>query len=313
MNTIKKIKNLLECGMKPKTLLGLTDNQINILHKRMVEQSTKTVVPKEDKAKINQLMSQKKSFEVYEQDDDENLTRSDSFGSRMLSKNTGQSLPHMSADMAPDGMDDDSDYDRYMMKDSEMKEGKKKTNPWAICTAQLGKEFGTTERSEWTKSQMKKYEACVMDVKSQDKKKKSEKSLDEMIESRILAIVENSLTIMTKRDILNLIEMKMSDTETPTKPREKTREKDVQKPKTPTRPKHKPRPKMEFGEDFEFAEPAVVPKQPKTSPGVKPTTKPGAPERKTPTRPKHKPRPKMGDETLPTWLSFDNLGIKFKK
>jgi len=312
MNTIKKIRNLLENGFSPKTILGLTDTQINVLHKRIVEQSTKTVVPKEDKAKINQLMSQKKSFEVYEQDDDENLTRSDSFGSAMLSKNTKQQIPHMSTDMAPDGMDDDSDYDREMMKDSEMKEAKQKTNPWAICTAQLGKEFGTTERSEWTKSQMKKYEACVMDVKSQGKKKKSEKSLDEMIESRILAIVENSLTIMTKKDILNLIEMKMSGTETPVKPREKTREKDTSKPKNPTLPKHKPRPKMEFGEDFEFAEPAVVPKPPKTSPGTRPTTRPGD-KPKNPTLPKHKPIPKMGDENLPTWLTFDKLGIKFKK
>jgi hypothetical protein len=35
---------------------------------------------------------------------------------------TGQEAPHMAADMAPDGMDDDSDNDRKMMADGEMEE-----------------------------------------------------------------------------------------------------------------------------------------------------------------------------------------------
>jgi hypothetical protein len=35
---------------------------------------------------------------------------------------TGQEAPHMSTDMAPDGMDDDSDNDRKMMADGEMEE-----------------------------------------------------------------------------------------------------------------------------------------------------------------------------------------------
>ena len=55
-----------------------------------------------------------------------------------------------------------------------MQEGKKqKKNPWAICTAQMGKEFGTTERSEWSKNQMEKYEDCVMGVKKTIKEGKN--------------------------------------------------------------------------------------------------------------------------------------------
>ena len=56
--------------------------------------------------------------------------------------------------------------------EGEVEEKKEKKNPWAICTAQLGKEFGTTERSEWSKKQTQKYERCVMDVKKGVKESK---------------------------------------------------------------------------------------------------------------------------------------------
>jgi len=52
MNTIKKIRNLLENGFSPKTILGLTDNQINVLHKRIVEQSTKLLFRKRIKQRL---------------------------------------------------------------------------------------------------------------------------------------------------------------------------------------------------------------------------------------------------------------------
>lgn len=57
--------------------------------------------------------------------------------------------------------------------EGEVEEKKEKKNPWAICTAQLGKEFGTTERSEWSKKQTQKYERCVMDVKKGIKENKN--------------------------------------------------------------------------------------------------------------------------------------------
>lgn len=44
-------------------------------------------------------------------------------------------------------------------------EKEEQKNPWAICTAQMGKEFGTTERNKWSKKQTNKYERCVKDVK----------------------------------------------------------------------------------------------------------------------------------------------------
>jgi len=78
------------------------------------------------------------------------------------------------------------------LEKKEMGEAKKKSqtkNPFAICTAQLKKEFGTSERSEWTKPQIKKYERCVMDVKKGVKEGVNpidvfiENEMDRMIES----------------------------------------------------------------------------------------------------------------------------------
>jgi hypothetical protein len=47
----------------------------------------------------------------------------------------------------------------------EAKKKGKKVNPWAVCTASIGEKIGSTERSDWTKSQKEKYERCVLDVK----------------------------------------------------------------------------------------------------------------------------------------------------
>jgi len=47
----------------------------------------------------------------------------------------------------------------------EAKKKGKKVNPWAVCTASIGEKIGSTERSEWSKTQTAKYERCVKDVK----------------------------------------------------------------------------------------------------------------------------------------------------
>lgn len=47
----------------------------------------------------------------------------------------------------------------------EAEEAEAKSNPWSICTTQMGNEFGTTEHSKWNKKQSQKYERCVKSVK----------------------------------------------------------------------------------------------------------------------------------------------------
>jgi len=106
-------------------------------------------------------------------------------------------------------------------KNGEMIEGKKGgKNPWAICTAQLKKEFGTSERSEWTKAQKNKYEKCVMDVKGKTKKDMKEANMiDSFIEDELLKMVESYMSPkITKRDLLKQIKEQAPDTKPVVKP-----------------------------------------------------------------------------------------------
>ena len=97
---------------------------------------------------------------------------------------------------------------------------KSKANPWAICTAQLKKEFGTSERSEWTKAQKNKYERCVMDVKGNSKKDMKEANMiDSFIEDQMNKMVESKLRPqITKRGLLNHLKEQAPDTKPVVKP-----------------------------------------------------------------------------------------------
>ena len=122
------------------------------------------------------------------------------------------------------------------------------------------------------------------------------------MENRINKLIEFHLSPkMTKGDLVRLV----SETETAPAP---------VKPKTPTKPKQdpdnpykvkpgvKPSPKAETKEQS----PTIAPPKPKTP------TKPSQPD--TPYRPKPgpKPAPKAGNDDVPSWLSFNKIGIKLK-
>jgi len=110
---------------------------------------------------------------------------------------------------------------------------KKKVNPCAICTAQLGKKFKTTERHLWNTKQKNKYERCVKDVKQSLKEGKNPVSL--FLESKIMNIVEKNIPArITKGDLMKFLQ---EDTKTaPAKPKTKPKTTPDEKPKT--RPKH---------------------------------------------------------------------------
>ena len=170
----------------------------------------------------------------------------------------------------------------------EMGETKKsKSNPWAICTAQLKKEFGTSERSEWTKTQMKKYERCVMDIKGQPKKDVKEANIiDSFIEDQMSKMVESHLNPQITKSAL-LRHLREYDTPT-TKP--------VVKPAKPTtKPTRRDNP-------FINPNPKVNP-DPKANTETKPIVKPAKPTTK-PTRrdnPFINPNPKVN--TTPKAIS----------
>jgi hypothetical protein len=174
--------------------------------------------------------------------------------------------------------------------ESEMKEGKKtkskKYNPWAICSSSVGRE------------DKEKYERCVMDVKKSVKEGKDPINL--FLEEKIVSLLEKHVQPkISKKEFINMI----SETETaPAKPKEKEKT-EKGKPKTPFSPKPgvKPAPKAKKEtNEAETAEPIVKPKTPTTKPKTPFSPKPGV-----------KPAPKAGKKSVPSWLKWDNFGLKF--
>ncbi len=174
----------------------------------------------------------------------------------------------------------------------------KKKNPWAICTSSLSDEFGTSERSEWTKSQMKKYEKCVLGVKKSIKEGRN--PYEYLIESMMESIIESHLTPkMSKSELLGFIQ------ET-TKEKEKTKEKE--RTTTPQRKNpYKPAPNTD---------PAPKGAGTKEKERTKEKEKTTTPQRKNPYKPAPNtdPAPKgKRKNDLPGFLKFDTLNIKFNK
>ena len=164
-----KINDLLIEGFSIETIGRLTKKQIDILHEKVVKEQT-GVVTKEKKVKDITISSG-------------------------TAKTSGAEIDGM-------GVRTDSAGNIHITK-SETAEEKKQTkkNPWAICTASLSDDFGTSERSEWTKSQMKKYERCVMGVKKNIKEGKN--PYETIIESKIMDIVSKHITPkITKKDFI---------------------------------------------------------------------------------------------------------------
>ena len=165
-----------------------------------------------------------------------------------------------------------SDYGNNPTKDADMdaddadgmdileaKKKKSKYNPWAVCTSQMGKEFGTTERSDWSKPQMAKYERCVKDVKKSIKEGKD--PYESLLESHIMELVGKHVN-----ENMQLVSFKKLD-----KPIGKSYTSKKSSPMEQAQPTTKPR---------------TAP--PKTKPGVKPSKpNPYQPPKETP---KEKPR-----------------------
>lgn len=249
---------LIDKGLSAKTLSKLTEGQINILHKKLIGEAqvttTQTVDLTADDVKggykvPDTVMAGKKNVvitpnpkspggvrieptaEEVKEDETDDVTDKNALGADALQNLTGQEAPHDANDMAPDGMDDDSDDDRKMMGMAEAKN--KEQNPWAICTAQLGKEFKTTERSQWSPKQKAKYERCVKDVKKSLKEGKNPVSL--FLENEIMRIVEKNLPPrITKGDLVKYLS-EQGPAVAPTKPKPTVK---PGKPETRPRPKH---------------------------------------------------------------------------
>jgi len=274
----KKVASLLNKGIKFETLKMLNETQIDTLYTAVIgeQESLSDKVQdvqqlKGELSQLNQAIDQtiQKIGEEENEDGLEDLARQDY---------TGQEGPHDEKDMAPDGMDDDSDNNRSEMGEEE------EVNPWAICTSSLGLEG--RERDSYSKSESEKYERCVRDVKKQNEIRQIEESIVSLVKKYVP-------TTMSKKDLMSLLEQGPGTKEAPVKTPTRTKP----ERKTPYKPKHKPAPKA--GET-------------ETAPS---RVKPGTiekPERKTPYKPKHKPAPKAGKKELPSFLKFNTLNIQFR-
>jgi hypothetical protein len=274
----KKVASLLNKGIKFETLKMLNETQIDTLYGAIIKEQSavdaaRNVNTELDIAreKVTGLRQALVGEEDLEEDEDglEDLARQDY---------TGQEGPHDEKDMAPDGMDDDSDNNRSEMGEEE------EVNPWAICTSSLGLEG--RERDSYSKSESEKYERCVRDVKKQNEIRQIEESIVSLVKKYVP-------TTMSKKDLMSLLEQGPGTKEAPVKTPTRTKP----ERKTPYKPKHKPAPKA--GET-------------ETAPS---RVKPGTiekPERKTPYKPKHKPAPKAGKKELPSFLKFNTLNIQFR-
>jgi hypothetical protein len=261
-----KALQLIEKGLSSKTVSKLSESQIDVLHSKLLsEQSTAgtTMVPKTDSEKIQQLKTQKQTFQVYEKeiDEEEEVTMDPN-------KETETQDPHQVGPSSDDGFGDETDG--MGMFEEKKKDG---PNPWAICHAQVGPK------------KTRKFERCVMSVKKQLEEGKNPVSL--FLENQITKIVEKHIPPrITKGDLMKYITESSPTTKpAPTKP-------DV-KPTTKPRPAHpgknpnpgeNPAPKAKKKESNENS-PA-----PTTKPApTKPTTKPGT--RPKPAHPGKNPNP----------------------
>jgi hypothetical protein len=265
MKINKKALELIEKGLSSKTVSKLDESQINLLHMRLIGEET--MVSKADTATIQKLKNEKKPFQVYEKeiDEEDDLENNDALGADAMQSATGQETPHMSDDMAPDGMDDDSDNNRKEMGESKKKEDG--PNPWAICHSQVGPK------------KSRKWERCVREVKKQLKEGKNPVSL--FIENQIMKIVEKNLPPrITKGDLVKYL-TENNPSVAPSKPKTKPTTKPGTRPQRPAHPGKNPNPgenpapkaKKETNENS----PSVAPSKPKTKPTTKPGTRPQRP------------------------------------
>jgi len=271
MKVNKKALQLIEKGLSSKTVSKLTESQIDTLHKKLFAEQT--MVSKADTATITRLKQEKKPFQLYEKevDEEEEVTMDPN-------KETETQDPHQVGPSSDDGFG--TEDDGMGMFEEKQKDG---PNPWAICHSQVGPK------------KSRKWERCVREVKKQLKEGKNPVSL--FLETQIERIVEKHIPPrITKGDLMKVI----SESEpavAPTKPKTKP----TTKPNTKPRPSHpgknpnpgeNPAPKAKKGETKEQMAPTTKPAPVK--PTTKPTTKPRPSHPGKNPNPGENPAPKAG-------------------
>jgi hypothetical protein len=220
----KNLQELLKMGLSKKTVSLMTESEIKLLFEKINKK-------KETKEAVQTNLTNTK------------LTDTDKLpqGTTVADAKKIVAKPELTKTNKVDNNFDMGKVKNFKDVSDEVTEGKKKSkkkaNPWAICTASIGRK------------DKKKYEDCVMSVKKNIKEGKN--PYEFIIESKMEEIIENHLSPrITKSELMKIIQEKKMTTgkpigkivsvkgetmenETapaPAKPKEKEREK--------TRPSH---------------------------------------------------------------------------
>ena len=306
-----KYADLVKFGFTPKTLMTLSESDISKLHKNLVE-GKKDVCPK---CGMTNCKCKHKKTETKEQStgtppkvyDLSNINQQNAFNTQVNQPTKPKKISVATINNKVTGelvTGKEEEGTKIETKESKKKTTKKQEpNPWAICHSQVGPK------------KTPKFERCVRQVKQSMKENKN--PFDVILENKILSLVEKHLNPkMTKGELMNLLGKKMvseSGTKEKEAPVKNPGTKTPPKPKTkdPFKPEPHKQPNPKAKKETKEAVMDAPVKEPKVNPGTK---TPPKPKTKDPFKPEpHKqPNPKA-KKRIPSWLTFNNLGIKFKK
>jgi hypothetical protein len=212
MKINKKALRLIDKGLSANTISKLDESQIDVLYKKLfIEQVN---VSKTDTEMITKLKSEKKPFQVYEKEleEEEEVTVDPN-------KETETQDPKQVGPSSDDGFGDETDG-------MGMFEGKSTAS--SICHSQVGPK------------KSRKWERCVREIKKQLGEGKNPVSL--FLENEIMKIVERNIPPrITKGDLMKYL-VEDSPAVAPTKPKTSPTTKPGTKPQKPAHPLKNPNP-----------------------------------------------------------------------
>ena len=308
MNTNQKKLKLIGHGLRPSTLENLTESQVNLLFGKLVESKKDT---KESVTKTSTTTTFDTEVDADRKAAQDLMSKK---GVRMSIDPATKKLTVVSEkDETVEGEVDEKFESKKQQKyffakcgDGKTKEQKK----WCKMADEFTKKTNfaklpekKTETKEGYLDMVQNAHAKVMSNKV-GQVQPNPKFVSEL-ENRITKLVEKHITPkMSKKDFLSLLDegSEVAPAKPKTKPTTKPGTDSPYKPKPGVKPA--PKAKKEIGEQS----PEIAPARPTVKPGTKPK-KPGSPYSP---KPGPKPAPKAIKKNLPSWLSFNEIGIKLK-
>ena len=288
MKNDKKI-DLIGSGLKPSFVFSLNENQVNVLHKRLVES-------KKERKEQAQPITTTKTVKQTELP----AGASTSLGGMSVSNKGGKTV----ITQANEG------------EMTEKAVSKQQQKFFGVVSAMQKGDIPKKGKAGKAAKEMTKKD--VKDFASTKHKGLPKKVEDKKIEESLSRIIEDQLfPTMTKNDLMETIGRLMN--EQPTIAPDRTKEKEKEKEKKEidkddpfrTREKNRPKPAPKAKKEVN-EQPTIAPTKPGIKePGTKPTTTPDKDDpfrRRTIGKPK--PAPKAQKGNIPDWFTSTSIGIK---